>query len=66
MDIKGNMMKNKMMGILVMGSMMLYEIMDNMMYWQHSDHEQHDYDDTSKMVLHSKVQQMDEMQHSDR
>ena len=32
MDIKGNMMMNKMMDILVMGSMVLYEIMDNMMH----------------------------------
>ena len=30
-----NMMMNKVMGILVMGSMMLYEIMYNMMYGQH-------------------------------
>ena len=49
----------------IMGSMM-YEIMDNIMYGQHNDHEQHDDAWCSMMVLHSKVQQMDEMKHYDR
>jgi hypothetical protein len=49
-----------------MGSMMMDEIMDNMMHGQHSDHEQHDDAGCSMMVLHSKVQQMDKMQNDDR
>ena len=50
----------------IKNSIMLYEIMDNMMYGQHSDHEQYDDVGCSMMVLHSKVQQMDKMQNDDR